>query len=68
MNETYYVIQSRVHEWDQWTTIPIKYTTPEEAVAALKEKGLAPGMVPKYYRVAQAYTQIRYKAVGASLY
>ena len=59
--ETYFVLQMREHTWDEkhWQTLDgTHYATAEEAEEARKKKAF-----PKFYRVAQAYTVIRYKAV-----
>lgn len=54
-----YVLQMRVHSWDtRWTTLGFTFDTLEEAKAALAWR------TPKsLYRIAEAYTVIRYKAV-----
>lgn len=54
-----YVIQSRRHDWDGWDTWPqYQYDTLAEARAAfeaLRDK--------RGYRIAEAYTVVRYKPV-----
>ena len=60
MSGKYYVIQSRLHEWDQWTTLEGKYATVQSAKEEMLRRRYTPG---KYYRVAEAYYQVRYKAV-----
>lgn len=58
---SYYVLQFKVHDWDnKWETAPGKYGTITEAEAARQKKPF-----PSYYRIAEAYTVIRYKAVKA---
>ena len=54
-----YVLQMRAHSWDtSWITLGLGYDTLEEAKAALAWRA------PKsLYRIAEAYTVIRYKAV-----
>ncbi len=62
MPEKYYVIQSRLHEWEQWTTFRTRYATVQEAKDEMRRRRHTPG---KYYRIAEAYYQVRYKAVKA---
>lgn len=61
-----YVIQSRVHNWDPWKTMPGReYDTMDEAKAAFKEVKASFDALPfkDCYRIAEAYIQVRYKAV-----
>ena len=60
MFEKYYVIQWRQWEDSKWMTFPTKYLTIEAAKVHAKNNRDALG---KYYRIAKAYVQIRYKAV-----
>ena len=56
--DTYFVLQMKKYAWDEkhWETLDGKhYATAEEA------RRKKPS--PQFYRVAQAYTVIRYKAV-----
>ena len=56
-----YVIQSRVHNWDPWEVCPGReYDTLEEVKAAFEALPFKDG-----YRIAEAYVQVRYKAVKA---
>ena len=60
--DTYYVIQMKLHPWDDkhWDTLDGRhYRTVVEARAALEQKP-----VKSMYRIAEAYAVIRYKAVG----
>lgn len=54
-----YVLQTRAHSWDtSWITLGLGFDTLEEAKTALELR------TPKsLYRIAEAYTVIRYKAV-----
>ena len=54
-----YVLQIRVHDWDPWRVSRLESDTLEEAKAALDEMPFK----PSYYRIAEAYIQVRYKAV-----
>lgn len=54
----YYVLQAKWHDWDNWETVPGKYDTVKEAEAARMQRGF-----PSRFRVAEAYTVTRYKAV-----
>lgn len=60
MFEKYYVIQWRLREGDKWETLPTRYPTLDEARVHAKNNRYPLG---KYYRIAEAYVQIRYKAV-----
>lgn len=56
-----YFLQMKVHSWDDkhWTTLDSRpFDTLEEAKAALTAKAF-----PSLYRIAEAYTVTRYKAV-----
>lgn len=54
-----YVIQSRVHDWDPWSTWPNhQYDTLKEARAAFETLP-----IKHNHRIAEAYTVVRYKAV-----
>lgn len=53
-----YVLQMRAHEWDtHWVTTSLEFDTLEEAKAALAQRH------EPWYRIAEAYTVTRYKAV-----
>ena len=55
-----YVIQCRIHNWDPWEVCPGReYDTLEEARAAFEALPFKDG-----YRIAEAYVQVRYKAVN----
>lgn len=60
MFEKYYVIQHRLWEWDQWTTFSTRYPTVQ---AAMEEAQRRKYILGTYYRIAEAYIQIRYKPV-----
>ncbi len=60
MPEKYYVIQFRLREREKWTTFRIRYATVQEAKEEMRRRRYTPG---KYYRIAEAYYQVRYKAV-----
>lgn len=54
-----YVMQYRKHDWDPWDVIPgRRYDTLEEAKAVFKVLPYKDGR-----RIAERYTQVRYKAV-----
>lgn len=54
-----YVIQFRKFEWDPWKLCPgYEFDTLEEAMEALERIQFKSG-----YRIAEAYTVTRYKAV-----
>ena len=54
-----YVLQMRAHTWDtRWVATILEFDTLEEAKAALAQRH-EPG-----YRIAEAYTVTRYKAVN----
>ena len=53
-----YVFQKRWHDWDPWERVPGEYSSIEEAKAAKAQRAF-----PSLYRVAEAYTVTRYKAV-----
>ena len=54
-----YVIQSRVHNWDPWEVCPGKeFFSLEEARKAFEALPVKRGR-----RIAERYTQVRYKAV-----
>lgn len=54
-----YVLQMRDHPWENsWTTLGLSFDTLEEAKLAYAQRS------PKnLYRIAEAYTVTRYKAV-----
>lgn len=54
------MIQHRLYEWEQWTTFSTQYPT---AQAAMEEAQRRKYIIGKYYRIAEAYIQIRYKPV-----
>jgi len=57
----HYVIQSRIRNWDPWEVIPGReYDTLAEAKAAFEALPVKMG-----HRIAERYTQVRYKAVKA---
>ena len=59
--DAYFVLQMKKYAWDEkhWETLDGKhYATAEETEEARRKKPS-----PQLYRVAQAYTVIRYKAV-----
>lgn len=56
----HYVIQWRTHEGGPWVTYAAKYATIEKA---REHAELAGYQLGKYYRIAEAYVQVRYKAV-----
>lgn len=60
MEKTYYVVQRKENPWDNkhWITLPGKYESIREAEAARQKKP-----APSECRVAEAYIQVRYKAV-----
>lgn len=58
MYEKHYVVQERFHSWETWMTLPGQYKTLDEARAAKEQKPKGP-----YYRVAESFVQIRYKAI-----
>lgn len=61
-----YVIQSHAQRWDPWETIPGReYDTLDEAKTAFGEIKAAFDALPfkGCYRIAEAYVQVRYKAV-----
>lgn len=58
MYEKHYVVQRLWHNYETWETLEQKYKSPEEAYRAIEQKPKGP-----YYRVAESYVQIRYKAV-----
>lgn len=60
MSEGRYVLQFRFRDWDKWETVPGKYDTVEEAEAVRRKRPF-----PNHYRIAEAYTVTRYKAVKA---
>lgn len=60
MFEKFYVIQHRFSEGEQWTTFSTRYPTVQ---AATEEAQRRKYIIGKYYRIAEAYIQIRYKAV-----
>ena len=54
-----YVIQSRTHDWDLWEVCPGKeFFSLEEARKAFDALPFK-----THYRIAEAYVQVRYKAV-----
>lgn len=54
-----YVIQTRVHDWDPWESIPGReYDSLEEAKAAFEALPFK-----CWHRIAERYVQVRYKAV-----
>lgn len=53
-----YVLQMQKSRWDKWETVSQEYGTLEEARAELERKSIKIG-----YRIAEAYTVTRYKAV-----
>ena len=53
-----YVLQYRVHDWEKWRAINFKFQTVDEAKAALEKEPFK-----SMYRIAEEYTEIRYKAV-----
>lgn len=59
--EAYYVLQMKRHPWDDkhWDTLGGQhYRTVDEARAAMEQKP-----IKSLYRIAEAYTVIRYKVV-----
>lgn len=54
----YYVLQFRLHDWDPWETCNHKFETLAEARTAFEKLHIKAG-----YRIAEAYTVTRYKAV-----
>lgn len=60
MYEKHYVIQWRVREWDKWEPLPTKYPSLEDAKLGAKRCGYKLG---RYYRIAESYVVVRYKAV-----
>ena len=56
-----YTIQSRLWKYDKWDTYDyLHFDTPQEAKQWLDDHGHKIG---DYYRVVEAYTVTRYKAV-----
>ena len=53
-----YILQVRWREWEPWQRVPGEYSTIEDARAAKQQRP-----IPSLYRIAEAYTVTRYKAV-----
>ena len=60
MEQKHYVIQWRLFSSDQWTIHSPRFATVAEAKAHARQMGYLLG---KNFRIAEAYVQVRYKAV-----
>lgn len=52
-----YVLQTRTHDWDPWELLR-EFDTLQEAKMAYDKLNFK-----RFYRIAEAYVQVRYKAV-----